>query len=101
MFLAILKTACVNRIFSHQFAMTLIQSILKSSLVVFPLFLNKEIPIFGSSVEYPCIFDILQEIDLNSLPMFQSFQKLPVVQFSTKVADHALVDRFGLLLSKI
>ena len=33
--------------------------------------------------------------------MFQSLQKLPVVQFSTEVADHALVDCFGLFLPKI
>lgn len=96
-----LERTSINTILSHQFSISMIKTILKSSFIILFWFLNKKIPVFSPSIKYPCIFYIINKVYLNSVTMLNSINKLTIIYFTWKVIDHALVDRLTLFLTKI
>ena len=100
-FFTILKCALIDVLFSHQFASTMIKSIVKYSLVVLPLLLNKKITILGPPIEYASILHVLDEIYLNPMPVLEPIQKFSIIYFASKIAYHSLVNSFNLLLTEV
>ena len=70
---------------------------LKYSLVILLILLNKEIPIFLTPTKITSKFGIISKIDLNTMPMFDSIYKLTIVDFLVEVIENTLI--LSILLS--
>ena len=101
MFFAVLERSRINPIFCHQFTVSVIESVLQNSLIIFLLFLHKKVSIFRPSVKDASVFDVVVEIYLHAVSMFDRIQKFTIVQFSREIVDDSLIDSLAFLLAKI
>lgn len=69
----------------------MIEAMLEYPFIIFHVFLNKKETIFLAPIEIACIFDAIFEADFYAIAMFNSVDKLAVIQLFIKIVDDALV----------